>query len=575
MPKVALSQFEKSLWGLACVAVLGWIFGLLHLPDLRKPLALLVAWTWYRHAPQLTPQLMTLQPPQKLSRLPIWVWLLVPTVLSVVMGALQDAVGQRGMYDQGIFLQVFWSLTHGHGFDYTISGTGNYLNDHFAPAIALLSPFFAVLGGGPFALTAMSSLLIWGGVLSWLLTVKKQEPRLIVPVAMGFFVMDSFWANLKWGFHESHLVFFTLSWSFYFLAQGRTGLALLGVWISALCKELYLLDMALLSFAIVYLSRSSSVHSTAHSSVHSNVQSSTHSKFLRTRMQSALWLVSGLLMLGLFAAHRSWLQQNTANSSLSSLQNGLSPGAVDWFKMLYGYLMPEALDPAHGQPFGPITLAKYALTHPLTVLERWVAQVGALEIATYPIIIFGLGGLAVFYSPLRLLGLGLLVSFAAYWVSAKPQPRDLGFHYVLSLLPVVWAMFLVPIQEVSKLRSFRLAFAIWLGLMLGLGGHDYLKITKNNVATLVRSGFDTTQPIQAIAQDAAVLTDESVGFQYSARRWIQMIPQSHLLPGGCPDVVVFSSTDPKVFIPSLEARCDRNYLEQTGKYHVYMSTRGE
>lgn len=553
MPKVALSQFEKSLWGLACVAVLAWLFGLLHLPDLRKPIALLVAWTWYRHAPQLTPQLMTLQPPQKLSRVPIWVWLLVPTVLSVVMGALQDAVGQRGMYDQGIFLQVFWSLTHGHGFDYTISGTGNYLNDHFAPAIALLSPFFAVLGGGPFALTAMSSLLIWGGVLPWLLAVKKQEPRLIVPVALGFFVMDSFWVNLKWGFHESHLVFFALSWSFYFLAQGRAGLALLGVWISALCKELYLLDMALLSFAIVYLSRSSALHSTAHSSVQSNLQS----KFLRTRMQSALWLASGLLMLVLFAAHRSWLQQNTANSSLSSLQNGLSAGAVDWFKMLYGYLMPEVLDTAHGQPFGPIALAKFALTHPLTVLERWVAQVGALEIVTYPIMIFGLGGLAVFYSPLRWLGLGLLVSFAAYWVSAKSQPRDLGFHYVLSLLPVVWAMFLMPIQGVSKLRSFRLAFAIWLGLMLGLGGHDYLKMSKNNVAALGRSGFDTTQQIEAIAQDAAVLTDESVGFQYSARRWIQLIPQTHLLPGGCPDVVILENR--KVDLESIIKKDCRSY----------------
>ena len=94
--------------------------------------------------------------------------LILVFILTSVMGVIKTQALDFGAFDQGIFQQVLYSISHGLGFQYTLEyGNRSYLATHFAPYLALIAPFFRLSGNSNYFLVVLNSLLIWGGVWAW------------------------------------------------------------------------------------------------------------------------------------------------------------------------------------------------------------------------------------------------------------------------------------------------------------------------------------------------------------------------------------------------------------------------
>ena len=113
------------------------------------------------------------------------------------------------LWNVGIFHQILWSLSHGLGFHSTISGAGNFLEDHFSPSLVTLVPFFYLSDGNPLTLPIVHTVLIYGGASAWLFlaskvrgvekSVRENLTRAVLVFILSF---ESLWKNIGWGFHD-------------------------------------------------------------------------------------------------------------------------------------------------------------------------------------------------------------------------------------------------------------------------------------------------------------------------------------------------------------------------------------
>jgi uncharacterized membrane protein len=108
-------------------------------------------------------------------RLPLVRILLLGTCAAwaVALGVAQTMALRAPLYDVGIFHQILWGLSHGYGFLSTLSKAGNFLLDHFAPSLVLLTPVYWLTGSSPLTLAVVQPLLFYGGVAAWVYLASK------------------------------------------------------------------------------------------------------------------------------------------------------------------------------------------------------------------------------------------------------------------------------------------------------------------------------------------------------------------------------------------------------------------
>jgi uncharacterized membrane protein len=431
------------------------------------------------------------------SRRARWFVLGCACIWAAALGVLQAYALRYPLYDVGIFQQILWNLAHGHGFGSTLSGTGNFLLDHFSPSLVLLTPFYWVTASWPAILPLLQALLIFGGVAAWLWLAEslpdlELQGRLAAGVLVFALGFDSLWGNLRWGFHETSIAFAALSWAFALLfgAQPRLRngvLIFLLFVVSAGSKEILLLDTAA-AFGI-WAWRD------------------------RDRPLASTWLLlCGFAVAGVFV----------------SFERASAPLKKNYFERYYAYL---------GGDIG--AFAHTLFLEPGRVLDA----IGAKEILLYlknvflPFLALPLAWIS--WDRSRALWLvAIIPSFASAFLSTVGWLRIPSYHYVLELWPVLACLTILALARL-KSRGWIIAWAL---LSLILLDQD----PWNQMREYARDAFRASElraRIASVPGDVSVSADELAGPWIANRESVSRWPDLSLFPNGCPDWVILKGDE--------------------------------
>lgn len=427
----------------------------------------------------------------KALQLPKWRWRILAfvTAWACALGALQALGLSYPMYDVGIFHQILWSLDHGLGFWSSISGAGNFLYDHFSPALFLLAPLHGLTGGTPLLLPLLHPLILFGGVAGWIRLAERLpgatpevRSRLAAATLVFGVSLDSLWGNLRWGFHENSIAFCAFSWALCLLFTA-TGSAvsrwarILGLLaLSALSKEILLVNAAFVLVAWIPLKRPP------------------------WKAAFALALGAGLLIGGF-----AYFQQLP------------HPENKNYFLRYYSYLgtgLGGFLGTLLGSP------------------GKVISAIGWSEILRYlRVLLLPFLGIPLFFKSGRAswLLLGVVPSFASALLSTYPPLRGSGFHYVLEIWPTLVAITLI----------FLVQYPRWIGPwavagLLLLAQDPWGQV--RNYAGRVQNQSEARRALsERIPEGAAVVSDELGGAWVANRRFVTRWPELKLLPAECPD----------------------------------------
>lgn len=434
------------------------------------------------------------------------------TVLFLVMGfasalaVFQTLALRVPLYDVGIFHQILWSLSHGLGFFSSISKAGNFLHDHFSPSLALFLPFFKLSGESPYFLPVVQSILIFGGGAAWIYLAERVpcvtsdfRSKLAAGTTVFILGFDSLWGNLRWGFHENAIAFFSWSWAIalYFSEEGNKNWALTKqglVWVlllvTAFSKEILLPDISFMLWVWVFQKKTS---------------------FKGFRLAGVVLAVA--LLWGFILFERM-----------------PHPADKNYFDRYYSYLGNDVSGIFHS-----------IFQAPKLVLEN----IGMVELCRYFWVVF---------SPwlfLPLLGsmagkgkrnfwlLAIVPSFASAALSSFPLLRRSNFHYVLELWPILAGMTVVYL---AQKRSEKLVWA-WALFSLLRWDHDPIQDFRE-YGRKVQTAGEVRNFFRSIPRDAAVAADDLAGPWVASRKNISRWPDLSLLPGQCPDYIILHNSSP-------------------------------
>jgi uncharacterized membrane protein len=464
----------------------------------------------------------------------------VISVAAVSVPVLQTLALRSTLYDVGIFHQILWSLTHGLGFNSTVSGAGNFLQDHFSPSLLLLVPFFWLARFNPLFLGVMQTFFLFGGAGAWIFLAARLrgvtfEFRQKLAAATVVFVLsfDSLWGNLRWGFHENALAFFGFSWAFallfsreeearYLKGSLRKAVAYLLFLVAACSKEILLLDVGsgFLVWGIIELIEANESH------MEDELDSS------RPYFCFLLWASALVLFWQFFA-----------------FETSPHPSDKNYFNRYYAYLGHDL--------FGFfVTL----FTSPLSI----VRAVGGAEIIKYLWTVFSpwlflpfLVGVnrrpPVFTWPIGWLAI-IIPSFLSAALATYPPLRGADFHYVLELWPVLATLTLVTL---GRLRSSRLVW-LWAGFMLLRMDHDPLSDVRENWRLATELGPVRAQ-FRSVPDGASVVADELAGPWVAGHPSVTRWPDVASLPDQCPDFIFVKYSDQgtlaELGVRSIISRC--------------------
>ncbi len=478
---------------------------------------------------------------------------LIGVVFGVALAIEQTLALRVTLYDVGIFHQILWSLSHGLGFHSTISGAGNFLQDHFSPSLALLVPGFQLALKTPFYLPIVHTLLLFLGGAAWIFLADRvpgvaPDFRKKLSAATTVFVLcfGSLWGNLRWGFHENALAFSSLSWAFALLfADCGEAILLRGFnrktivfglfLIAAASKEILLLDVALFLCCWAMTLFRYEVNSQAVNRRHG--------------LKPIVLGVLAAFLVGFFIY----------------FENSAHPVDKNYFNRYYAYLGQDlkgfvrTLSHSPGvviQAVGAKELAKYFLT----VFSPW------LFLPLWPLWLF-----PRFHNQLREQGdslpaskiwmIGLLPSFASAALATYPPLRNENFHYVLELWPLLACLTIILLGQI---RSDRLIW-IWVFFI-------FLKMDQNPLGDLrdFRKESKDVAPVRALLQkispDSKLVADELAGPWVSGRLSVTRWPETSWLPAQCPDFIVTRYPEGNLEVPSqiqsLILRCQINHAQR-------------
>jgi len=447
---------------------------------------------------------------------------------AALLGVMQAHALRFPLYDVGIFQQILWSLTNGHGFNSTISGAGNFLQDHLSLSLVLLVPLFKLVQSFPSTLAVVHPSLIFCGVLAWVHLAErmpnvseKVRGRLAAGVTLFALGFDSLWGNLRWGFHENSIYFFAMSWALALIFTGenssvvregvksrgtRALLIVLLLFISALSKEILLLDVAFISLAWATL-------------------------LWKERKSVGVigLIVFAVVLLGVFIGYEKM------------------PHPVDknYFGRYYSYLGYDL----NG-------FAKTLITAPLKIVEN----VGAGELFKYFKLVF----LPWLFLPLLLLRVkdrrrwflaGIIPSFMSAAIATYSPLRNSGYHYVLELWPVLAVLTLIALAQWQDRLNGKIiglwVLLAWISLDQDPWNQmrEFSKEARNR--NEVRLAFAT------IPEDQSVVADEMAGPWVANRVYVARWPNLDLMPNRCPAWLVLRQL-PVESLPAVDeilARC--------------------
>lgn len=458
-------------------------------------------------------------------------------ITALLLGCLIAVIWTYGfrftLFDVGLFHQVLWSLTHGHGFLSTISGSGDHIKDHLSLSFIALAPFFYLTAGAAWFLPLAYVLLVALGLSAWFYLAKRLFPGkdgldvwIRVTIVIVALSMNSLWGNLAWGFHETTLAFAGFSWAYVLLlapsvTQVKTSwldcyrrpLAGAAFLLAALSKETALLDAVVVTFCCGVLA-------------------------LRRKRWNSIFL---LMVAVAFAALFIWFETQP------------KPADKNYITRYYGYLGSNLRD------FG-----FNLLFHPQRVIE--VIGVGELArfawtlfapFAALPVLfVFLVWGkrksrdavnhdlLSVFSAVLLVSVLPNLLTMA---ISTLADLRQSRFHYVMAVWPAFAAISMVALKYLasrwgqSRVRSFLIS---WILLSQMTWDRDPMWLLHLGLRDL-RSSWGSQEALNAIGKDDSVSADERIGPWLSNRELITRWPEIKLFGNSCPDWIVLHKDQSK------------------------------
>ena len=442
-----------------------------------------------------------------------WATLALGTLWAIGLGVSQTLALRSRLYDVGIFHQILWAISTGHGFLSTVSRAGNFLMDHLSPSLALLAPVYWLSGASPLTLAVLQPLLIFGGAAAWIYLAERapgakpaRREELAAATTLFALSFDSLWGNLGWGFHESSLAFFTLSWAFALLflhldwisadhapdeSEGRlrkVAVVLLFL-VAAGTKEILLVDVAV-AFGVWGLLE------------------------LLTAQESRL-NEGSLLAGGLFGLAAGLLLVFLAFEGISH------PADKNYFARYYAYLghdLTGFLSTLVSSPglvwrtIGPAELGRYSRN----VFLPWVFLPFA----------WGSG-------PDRLWILALTPSFLAAALANYAPLRGTDFHYVLELWPLLGCL---TVLALAGLKSPRWMW-LWAGLSLLAFDKDPFRDLIGNTREALRL-TEVREHLRETPADLTIVADEQAGPWLSGREHVTRWPDMDFLNGACPKLLV-------------------------------------
>ena len=430
-----------------------------------------------------------------------WGILLTGACFALFLAILQTRALRVTLWDVGIFHQILWSLSQGLGFQSSLSGAGNSLLDHFSPSLILLVPFFKAFGGSPYFLPVVQVILLFGGGAAWIFFAErvpdqdsKWRSTLAGSTVLFFLGMNSIWVNLRWGFHENALAFFSLSWFFSLIFLKMYRRLLLGVLFLVIVgsKEILLLDGAFVCGVAAYLGR---------------------------KKRWTQWLlpfaIGSMLLVG-----------------FALFETAPHPPSKNYFSRYYSYLgssLSEVLTKAYLAPyliFKTVGLGEL-LRYFWTVLSSWLF-LPLLAIRMPSIKEVRNGTLIWLWTLLPSLGSAALATY--------PPLRDSRFHYVLELWPL---LALLTIASLAQLKSEKLVLA-WVFIQC-------FRLDYDPWSEMREAWYEGGRLQETRSQLAQILSSEAVAADELSGTWV--CNRSHLtrLPdlSGDPTFLILNQVMPE------------------------------
>ena len=171
-----------------------------------------------------------------IRRAPAWIWVAAYAVLLAALAVRKHAALESHGSDLGIFVNLFWNLTHGNGW-YNGMLERNFLGEHFSPLLVLIAPLYRIWPAPECLLVVQSAALAVGAWPIYRLARFRLGHGAGLVAMYAYFVYPPLLGAALHDFHEVALAVPLLGFAIWWLSQGRSGLSVLALAGAVLCKE--------------------------------------------------------------------------------------------------------------------------------------------------------------------------------------------------------------------------------------------------------------------------------------------------------------------------------------------------
>lgn len=235
-------------YGAYLLAAAGAAVGILFQPSLNFPFAglgapvpVLLLWLALRRV--LVPDRPDPAPIAWIRRAPAGIWVIGYAVVLTALAIRKHAALESHGSDLGIFVNLFWNLTHGGGW-YSGMLERHFFGEHFSPLLILIAPLYR-LWPAPECLLAVQSAALALAAWPIYLYARSRLGHGAGLVAMyAYFVYPPVLGIALHDFHEVALAVPLLGFAMWWFSRGRTVFAVLALAGAVLCKEELALTVA-------------------------------------------------------------------------------------------------------------------------------------------------------------------------------------------------------------------------------------------------------------------------------------------------------------------------------------------
>ena len=241
-----LAAFAAVVWSLFIPAV-AFPFSLLG-----APLPILLLLLGLRRV--LAPGKPDPMPVAWALRAPAWIWVAAYAMLLAALALRKHAALESHGSDLGIFVNLFWNLTHGGGWH---SGMleRHFFGEHFSPLLILIAPLYRLWPAPECLLAVQSAALALAAWPIYQLARARLGHGAGLVVLAAYFTYPPLLGVALHDFHEVALAVPLLGFALWWLDQKRTAAAVLALAAAVLCKEELALTAAAVGVVLVIARR--------------------------------------------------------------------------------------------------------------------------------------------------------------------------------------------------------------------------------------------------------------------------------------------------------------------------------